>query len=50
MHTASWLERRRDRLGGDGVADTELFVQDNTGHSCTKEMVAKIADWIGQRW
>lgn len=47
-HTASWLERRRQR--GASVADTELFIQDNTGHSCTKEMVAKIADWLGKRW
>ncbi|KAJ4147474.1 hypothetical protein LMH87_001988 [Akanthomyces muscarius] len=51
VHTASWLERRQRRqCGGDAAADTELFVQDNTGHSCTKKMVAKIADWIGQRW
>lgn len=47
-HTAAWLERRRRR--GVDVSDTELFIQDNTGHSCTKEMVAKIADWIRERW
>lgn len=51
VHTASWLERRQRRqCGGDAAVDTELFVQDNTGHSCTKEMVARIADWIRQRW
>ena len=45
-HTASWLERRKMR-GKEGVSGTEFFVQENTGHSCTKEMVAKIADWLG---
>lgn len=25
----------------------DLLVQDNTGHSCTKEMVARIAVWLG---
>ncbi|KAJ6789458.1 hypothetical protein PWT90_00259 [Aphanocladium album] len=46
-HTEAWLDsRRRSGL----ASDMELFTQDNTGHSCTKEMVAKIADWIGERW
>lgn len=45
-HTASWIERRKMR-GKEDVSDIELFVQENTGHSCTKEMVAKIADWLG---
>ncbi|CAK7219809.1 hypothetical protein SEUCBS140593_004017 [Sporothrix eucalyptigena] len=25
----------------------DLLIQDNTGHSCTKEMVARIAVWLG---
>ncbi|XWW94139.1 hypothetical protein V2A60_002081 [Cordyceps javanica] len=49
-HTVSWLERRRQGRGSKPATDAELFVQDNTGHSCTKEMVARIADWIGERW
>lgn len=48
QHTSFWVERRKQR--GPAMKDTELFIQDNTGHSCTKEMVAKIADWIGARW
>jgi hypothetical protein len=46
--TEKWLERRRVNevsKGKDG--NVEFFVQDNTGHSCTKEMVTMIADWIG---
>lgn len=45
--TEKWLQKRRESLFTpveDG--NVELFVQDNTGHSCTKEMVAMIADWI----
>lgn len=49
-YIASWVERRRKRQGNAGVKDTELFVQENTGHSCTKEMVAKIADWLGDMY
>lgn len=48
FHTASWLEKRREDgryLGRE--EKLEFFVQDNTGHSCTKEMVAMIAAWIG---
>lgn len=26
----------------------EFFLQDNTGHSCTKEMVARLAAWLGK--
>ncbi|KAF8852582.1 hypothetical protein BDZ45DRAFT_599741 [Acephala macrosclerotiorum] len=46
FHTADWLAKRRE----NGIMDEELvrfFVQDNTGHSCTKEMVAMISRWIG---
>lgn len=35
---------------GEGEAEQEkvtFFVQENTGHSCTKEMVAMTAAWIG---
>lgn len=39
-HTAPWVEKRK---GNDKI---EFFVQENTGHSCTKEMVAKIAVWV----
>jgi len=39
-HTEPWVEKRKDNK------NIELFVQDNTGHSCTKEMVAKIAVWL----
>jgi hypothetical protein len=48
-YTASWLEGRAP-LTGDvalGGNNTTLFVQENTGHSCTKEMVYMIADWLG---
>ncbi|KAF5634682.1 alpha beta hydrolase family domain protein [Fusarium sp. NRRL 52700] len=45
----SWLNRRRMAMNGEFAAKSKarIFVQDNTGHSCTKEMVAMIADWIG---
>jgi len=39
-HTTPWVEKRKSN---DKI---EFFVQENTGHSCTKEMVAKIAVWI----
>lgn len=42
--TEKWLEKRQKKEPHQNV---EFFVQDNTGHSCTKEMVALIADWIG---
>ena len=41
-YTESWVERQKQR------AATRLYVQDNTGHSCTLEMVAMIADWLGE--
>ncbi|CZR58720.1 uncharacterized protein PAC_08612 [Phialocephala subalpina] len=47
FHTADWLEKRRQ----NGLIEEDMvkfFVQDNTGHSCTKEMVAMIAGWIGK--
>jgi pimeloyl-ACP methyl ester carboxylesterase len=49
-YTSSWLERRRAMLNGNMASEeskTRLFVQENTGHSCTKEMVAMLADWLG---
>lgn len=48
FYTASWLEkRRRNGLSPGGEQNVKFFVQDNTGHSCTKEMVAMIATWVG---
>jgi pimeloyl-ACP methyl ester carboxylesterase len=46
-YTASWLEKKRRKLAPGEEDNTKFFVQDNTGHSCTKEMVAMIASWIG---
>ncbi|KAM0512119.1 hypothetical protein ACHAPE_009167 [Trichoderma viride] len=49
-YTSAWLERRRAMLNGDVASEeskARLFVQENTGHSCTKEMVAMLADWLG---
>jgi hypothetical protein len=39
--TLPWVEKR------SGNPNVEFFVQDNTGHSCTKEMVFKLAVWLG---
>ena len=39
-HTEPWVQKRKEN------EKTELFVQNNTGHSCTKEMVAKMAVWL----
>jgi len=48
FHTAEWLERRRENiLAPEDEDKVRFFVQDNTGHSCTTEMVAMIASWIG---
>ncbi|ORX39436.1 hypothetical protein BD324DRAFT_607725 [Kockovaella imperatae] len=41
--TVDWLDRRGTASSDD---KTTLFVQENTGHSCTKEMVAMAAKWI----
>lgn len=40
-YTASWVGKRKH------LKNIKFFVQDNTGHSCTKEMVAMVADWLG---
>jgi pimeloyl-ACP methyl ester carboxylesterase len=45
-YTARWVERRL--INNSGKDDVAYFVQKNTGHSCTKEMVAMIATWIGE--
>ncbi|KAL4861142.1 hypothetical protein BDV12DRAFT_204317 [Aspergillus spectabilis] len=39
-YTAQWMQhvKRRDK--------TEYFVQQNTGHTCTKEMVANVGHWL----
>jgi len=48
FYTASWLERRREVVSSPcGGENVQFFVQENTGHSCTKEMVAMIAAWVG---
>jgi pimeloyl-ACP methyl ester carboxylesterase len=40
-YTEEWVARRKHSK------NIKLFVQDNTGHSCTKEMVALLAVWLG---
>lgn len=48
FYTASWLEKRsRNGLSPGEEEKVKFFVQENTGHSCTKEMVAMIAAWLG---
>ncbi|CAK7236093.1 hypothetical protein SCUCBS95973_009489 [Sporothrix curviconia] len=59
-YTAAWAKARGVLPTGnverkpllDGGKDAkppliDLLIQDNTGHSCTKEMVARIAVWLG---
>jgi len=46
--TEKWLDKRQEKVLVKGEeTNVEFFVQENTGHSCTKEMVTMIADWIG---
>ncbi|KAL7943658.1 Alpha/Beta hydrolase protein [Trichoderma barbatum] len=48
-YTTSWLERRNTMLNGSMASENKnatLFIQENTGHSCTKEMVTMLADWL----
>ncbi|KAG0652792.1 hypothetical protein D0Z07_0055 [Hyphodiscus hymeniophilus] len=48
FYTTAWLENRRRMSVSPREGDNiEFFVQDNTGHSCTKEMVSMIAAWLG---
>lgn len=50
QYTSDWVEKRKQKQKLDeSVIDENmrLFVQENTGHSCTKEMVALIAEWLG---
>lgn len=52
-YTAAWLKRREKGVGGSSPevsGKTTLFIQENTGHSCTKEMVAMTADWLGKMY
>lgn len=49
-YTKTWLNRREAALKGEGSSKTNLFIQENTGHSCTKEMVAMVADWLGDMY
>lgn len=47
-YTALWLRKRHaNGLAPEPNKNLKFFVQENTGHSCTKEMVAMIASWIG---
>lgn len=39
-YAEEWVARRKHSK------NIKLFVQDNTGHSCTKEMVAMLAVWL----
>ena len=51
-YTSSWLERT-SRLNGvlpQAKKSAKLFVQENTGHSCTKEMVEMVAEWLGEMY
>jgi pimeloyl-ACP methyl ester carboxylesterase len=51
-YTSSWLERT-SRMNNESVSKkkkSRLFVQENTGHSCTKEMVNMIAEWLGDMY
>ena len=43
-HSLAWLKRREEV--GRGLRQARVFVQDNTAHSCTKEMVGLISEWI----
>ncbi|KAH8655783.1 hypothetical protein BX600DRAFT_73321 [Xylariales sp. PMI_506] len=43
--TRPWTSGRGVGVG-ERVGNVEYHVQENTGHSCTKEMVARIADWL----
>lgn len=44
QYTCAWRDRRALLRGQ--VDSQSMFIQKNTGHSCTKEMVAMIADWL----
>ncbi|KAJ5708968.1 hypothetical protein N7493_010302 [Penicillium malachiteum] len=46
-YTAAWVHARRKKQGlTRSKQDIRFFVQENTGHSCTKEMVAMMAVWL----
>ncbi|TFA98382.1 hypothetical protein CCMA1212_009851 [Trichoderma ghanense] len=49
-YTTSWLQRRNKMLQRNVMSEhgkARHFIQKNTGHSCTKEMVAMLAEWLG---
>lgn len=48
-YTSSWLDKRclSNGKSSSGKENVRFFVQENTGHSCTKEMVEMIAEWLG---
>lgn len=40
--TSPWVQKRK----AEGYTNIEYFVQGNTGHTCTKEMVANISNFL----
>ena len=42
--TAAWVQSRKESQSTQPI---ELYIQENTGHSCTKEMVGRLASWLG---
>ncbi|KAJ5638781.1 hypothetical protein N7528_001171 [Penicillium herquei] len=44
-YTRAWVEASKQNPERANQ-DIRFFVQDNTGHSCTKEMVAMMAEWL----
>ncbi|OQV07349.1 hypothetical protein CLAIMM_11799 [Cladophialophora immunda] len=47
QYTVAWVDRVREVERKNESGRVRFFVQENTGHSCTKEMVALIASWLG---
>jgi surfactin synthase thioesterase subunit len=46
-YTAAWIEERRRKEVPGSEQDVTFYVQENTGHSCTKEMISMLAGWLG---
>ncbi|KAH0496098.1 hypothetical protein TgHK011_003479 [Trichoderma gracile] len=49
-YTTSCVQRRNAMLKRNGMSEqgkTRLFTQENAVHSCTKEMAAMLAAWLG---
>jgi predicted esterase len=47
FYTDDWLRRRREQ--GKSTENAQLFVQEKTGHSCTKEMIGLITGFLQQQ-